>query len=522
MRRGAAAGAALVACGLLVAPAAAQTLTPSSRAVHVVTAEGWSLARFLDDPTLRALAAAGGAAVMPGSSPLPVGTPAGDPAAAVREVLAASAADRVLLVVASTAPDGGLAPVIVAEGDPATLLATPGAPRALTSASTHRDGVVTAADLEASVAAFRGEDPSAGSAIEIRRTAPPLDLERRYLERSRSLPIVGLVVGLLVTAAGLLAAGLVARGAAPRPSARRLAWAVMTIPGLSLALLLAGHLPRLTATVVLPVVAAGTALVTWLGGRRGAGAAPATIGAVVLVGFAVEAATGWRGQLLAFLGASLLDGGRFYGLSNAFIGLLVGSALLVAWRLPRAWGVALLLACGVFAGFPMLGSNVGASVTAFAAAGMWWGIGARGRVDLVALVAGGAVAVGGTALVFVAHAAWPTATHVDGAIAQGGFLAHYVDRLAIGARMLREHPLAIIPALGGPALLALVLRAPRAIAAGFAAAPGARDVVLVAAVASLVAYVANDSGAAAAGLTWGLGLALAFWVSLRAMAGEAS
>ncbi|MFM8944999.1 MAG: hypothetical protein ACKOI0_07195, partial [Actinomycetota bacterium] len=135
---------------------------------------------------------------------------------------------------------------------------------------------------------------------------------------------------------------------------------------------------------------------------------------------------------------------------------------------------------------------------------------------------GGAVAVGGTALVFVAHAAWPPATHVDGAIAKGGFLAHYVDRLAIGARMLREHPLAIIPALGGPALLALVLRAPRAIAAGFAAAPGARDVVLVAAVASLVAYVANDSGAAAAGLTWGLGLALAFWVSLRAMAGEAS
>jgi hypothetical protein len=255
----------------------------------------------------------------------------------------------------------------------------------------------------------------------------------------------------------------------------------------------------------------------WGGGGGGAGPAPTTIGALVLLGFLVEAATGWSGQLLSFLGASLLDGGRFYGLSNALIGLLVGAAMFVAWRLPRSWAVALLLATGVFAGFPMLGSNVGGATTAFAAAGLWWGIGRRGRLDAAALLLGAAVTLAGIVLVFAAHAIWPTPTHVDGAIAEGsGILGHYVDRLRIGARMLREHPLAVIPALGGPILLGLVLRPPAAFADGFAADPGSREVVLVLALASLVAYVANDSGAAAAGLTWGLGLVLALWVSLRA------
>ena len=52
---------------------------------------------------------------------------------------------------------------------------------------------------------------------------------------------------------------------------------------------------------------------------------------------------------------------------------------------------------------------------------------------------------------------------------------------------------------------------------GFAAAQGARDVVVVAAAAGVIAFLVNDSGASAAGLAFGLGLALALWASLRAM-----
>lgn len=514
---------ASVALAALGGGIAAGASGPSEREVIWVRVADRSLPELLAVPEVAALAAVGGAAIAPASTLLGTTFDAGDVGTVLRERLAASEATRVLAIVVGTRPAAGesLLPVVIAEGDPATLLAATGEPRALTSDSTHRDGVVTAADLLASANAFwGGAVPSIGAGAVIRPTdAPaPLDLRRRFLERAGSLVPVGAVAAILATVIGLGAIGGLARRDRTSPRLLgALSWAVLAVPFLGLALVLAGHLPVLTASVVLPVVLVVAAALTWAAGRRGAGAAPTRVGGVVLLGFAVEAATGWTGQLLAFLGASLLDGGRYYGMSNACIGLLVGAAAFLAWRLPRARGVAVLLATGAFAGLPMLGSNVGGATTAFAAAGLWWGIGRRGRLDVVALLLAGAVTLAGVAVVFAAHAAWPTPTHVDGAIAQGsGILGHYVDRLRLGARMLRDHPLAVIPALGGPILLALAARPPAAFASGFAAAPGSRDVVLVLAVASLVAYAANDSGAAAAGFTWGLGLVLALWVSLRA------
>ena len=517
---GAAAAAILAAAA---APGFAQTAVDAAdRDVVWIRVADRSLPDLLAVPEVAALAAAGGAAIAPASTLLGTTVDPGDLGALVRQRLAAADVSRVLVLVVGVDPPSGdpLLPVVVAEGDPATLLATTGAPRALTSDATHRAGVVTAADVLATANAFwGGEVPTTGVGSPVRTTdaEAPLDLHRRFLERGASLVPVGATFAILATVLGIAAIAALARRDRTSPRVLgALAWSVLAVPGLCLALLLVGHLPVLTSAVVLPTTILGTLAVTWVGGRRGAGAAPAAIGVIVLIGFAVEALTGWRGQLLAFLGASLLDGGRFYGMSNAFIGLLVGSAVLVASRFPRRQGVALLLVTGVFAGFPMLGANVGGATTAFAAAGLWWGIGRRGRLDLVALALGAAVTLAGIAVTFAAHAAWPTPTHVDGAIAEGsGIVGHYIDRLRIGVRMLRDHPLAIVPALGGPIVLALAIRPPTPIADGFAAAPGARDVVLVLALSSLVAYVANDSGAAAAGLTWGIGLVLALWVSLR-------
>lgn len=521
---GAAAAAVLAAAA---APVLAQTSAGTAdRDVVWVRVAGRSLEDLLRVPEVAALAAAGGAAIAPASTLLGTtvdATAADDLGAVVRGRLGRTEADHVLVLLVGTAPPPGdpLLPIVLAEGDPSMLLATTGEPGALTSDSTHRDGVVTAADVLATANAFWGGSlpvDGAGSPIRTTDAAAPLDLHRRFLERSRSLVPVGAVFAVLATVVGLGAlVALRRRDRVPPRILRALAWTVQAVPGLALALVLVGHLPTLTTVVVLPTAVLGAIAVTWLGGRRGARAAPTAIGAIVLLGFLVEAATGWTGQLLSFLGASLLDGGRFYGMSNALIGLLVGAAVFVAWRLPRSWAVALLLATGVFAGFPMLGSNVGGGTTAFAAAGLWWGIGRRGRLDLGALLLGAAVTLAGIALIFAAHAAWPTPTHVDGAIAEGsGIVGHYIDRLRIGARMLRDHPLAVIPALGGPILLGAALRPPAAFREGFAAEPGSREAVLVLALASLVAYVANDSGAAAAGLTWGLGLVLALGVSLRA------
>ena len=519
-----AATAAILAAVAL--PGLAQTTVgPADRDVIWVRVADRSLPELLAVPEIAALAAAGGAAIAPASTLLGTTVDLGAVGAVLRERLAATEATDVLVIVVGVAPPAGdpLLPVVIAEGSPTTILRTEGAPRALTSDSTHREGVVTAGDVLATANAFWGggvATTAVGAPVRPTDSPAPLDLHRRFLERSRSLVPVGGTFAILATLLGsgaILALALARRGRVPRRVLDALAWTVLAVPALSLVLLLVGHLPVLTTAVVLPTALAATALVTWIGGRRGASAAPTVLGAIVLLGFAVEAATGWRGQLLAFLGASLLDGGRFYGMSNAFIGLLVGAAAFVAWRIPRPRGVALLLATGAFAGLPMLGSNVGGATTAFAAAGLWWAIGRRGRLDPIALLLGAAVTIAGIAFVFAAHALWPTPTHVDGAIAEGGgIVGHYVDRLRIGARMLRDHPLSVVPALGGPILLALALRPPVGLAAGFADASGSREVVLVLAVSSLVAYVANDSGAAAAGLTWGLGLVLALWVSLRA------
>ena len=93
------------------------------------------------------------------------------------------------------------------------------------------------------------------------------------------------------------------------------------------------------------------------------------------------------------LGGSQLDGGRFFGLPNAFIGLLMGGSLYVAQRLPRTAGTVLIAAAGLFAGSPWTGSNIGAAVTLFAAAGIWWGLGElawwRTAIAAVAAIAAG-------------------------------------------------------------------------------------------------------------------------------------
>ncbi|MFM7719389.1 MAG: hypothetical protein ACKO8G_07905, partial [Actinomycetota bacterium] len=504
-----------------------QALGPSAREVVTVLVAGRTLDDLLAGPAVRALAAAGGAAVMPDAGALATADPAADAETAVRDALAGSRADLVLVVVASVvaAPGDPLLPVVVAEGDPATLLDADGPAHALTSDSTRRDGVVTAADVLATVAAFEGGEVVAGHPVRPIDAAPPSELRRRFLERAGSAVPIEVALGLLVTAIGLAAiAALAWPWRAPRGALVALSWCCLGVPGLSLALLLAGHLPRMTVGVVAPTVAALTVLATAAAlpaARRDPDRAPGIVGAVAVVALGLEAATGFVGAQLPFLGGSQLDGARFYGLPNAFIGLLVGGALLVAWRLPRATGTTLLFLCGLLAGLPWLGANLGAATTGFAASGLWWVAGRR-RADARAAIEVACVLAAGLGVVLLAHAFAPTPTHVQDALRGGGVASRYLDRLAIGLRMLREQPFAIVPALGPVALLLVVLRPPAAIAAGFAASPGSREVVLVAALAGGVAYLANDTGASAAGLTWGLGLVLAFWVSLRAAAARMS
>jgi hypothetical protein len=271
--------------------------------------------------------------------------------------------------------------------------------------------------------------------------------------------------------------------------------------------------------VLVAVSVAGGAGLLRMADREGIGAALAWAGAIALGGLVLESLVGWTAAFAPMLGGSHLDGARFFGMPNAEIGLAVGGALLVAHRLRSgAAGLALLVATTLWAGAPWFGANLGAAVTAGAAAGAWWAI-RRGREVPGTLVATVAGAAGGGLSAVALHRLDPRPTHISRAsedASVGGVLDVLARRWEIGLRLIGEQPAALIPVVGTVVGMVLASRPPGALARGFARAPGTRDAALAIAIASVVAFVANDTGAAALGLGFGMLAVTLFGVSLAA------
>jgi hypothetical protein len=436
-------------------------------------------------------------------------------------VATAGSPEEVLDALARVRDAGVLVAVVVESPDPAlpgslvwapSVELRPGpidAPATLSSDSTRRVGIVTPDDLAATVAEAI-DDPSIdagnGSAIEVVDAPPPVDLYDRYAAyRELTVPVQAGV------AAWELSLGAWALWAIRSGRTRRAALAaVLSLPGLFLALLLVGHLPRLTPVSV-PLTLAIASLASaalWLrvSDRAGAGAALAWAGGVALGGLVVESLLGWTAAFAPMLGGSHLDGARFYGMPNAAIGLAVGGALLVAHRVRsiRA-GVAVLAATSLWAGAPWFGANLGAAVTAGAAAGLWWGVGGRLRALPTAAATAVAAAVGVLAAAATNRLdARPTHIARAAGASVADLVATLAHRLGIGARLLADQPAALLPVAGTAVGLWLVARPPRALAAGFERSPRSREVALAIGLAGAVAYVANDTGAAALGLGFGL------------------
>jgi hypothetical protein len=243
----------------------------------------------------------------------------------------------------------------------------------------------------------------------------------------------------------------------------------------------------------------------------------AAIGAGVLVYFSAEALTGFSAALTPFLGGSELDGGRFFGLPNVFIGLLLGAGLYAAARL-RAWaGFVVLLGAALLAGLPFAGANLGGAVTLFAAAGLWLPLRARGRLRVPELAFAGLVVVLGTGLVLVAHRVSSLPTHVttfEETTGAGGAWSTFVDRLTVGWHLIEHNPFALAPVAGVLATLWLVVRPPASIAPSLGRHPAWRDALLVLSLGNVVAYVVNDSGPAACGVGFGMALGGLLYVSV--------
>jgi hypothetical protein len=418
--------------------------------------------------------------------------------------------------------------IVMAHGSPDAVASTIGNPSrgeltSITSDSTRRDGVVTSMDVAATVEAYLGRPASGGATIRLDPSPAPFDLHARYLaDRRLSVP-VQTGAGIYVTLVGLFGAVVVVRKSPVPAWARRVAaLGAMSLFPLAAFLLLVGHASTLSYTSVVVVIVAGVSAslvaIDRIAAVGGPVVAAGAVGLAVLALFAIEAALGWTAALTPLLGGSELDGGRFYGLPNVDIGLLLGAAVLfAAWIQRPLIGAAAVGAVGLFAGLPWTGSNLGGAVTLFAAAGLWYGTCRTGRLGLRSIGGAAVAATVGTIVVLAAHRYLSTfPTHIGEFLRgeSGGLLAKVADRIAVGIDLIGRNPFALVPVLGVVACAAVVLRPPPKLASAFGTGPVWHAAVITILAASVVAYVANDSGPAALGLGFGSAVATVIWASL--------
>ena len=540
---------------LLCAPPARAHGAGQEYRVLVFWADRVSFEQLLETPEILALARAGGAGLLtsPETARPLVDRLVQDPAfpgldedvdistmstggivlgARIRQTVEATPGDLLVIVAGVTpskameAANDRVTGIVVARGHAEDLFPLAGSPRALTSDSTRRPGIVAAVDVVPAILDHMGwpiSEETAGSKIRYTAGAAPFELHARHLANMRIwLPVqVGAGVYLLVAGLGCLVL-LLARRRVPGLVGRAATWAPLTVGPLGAALLAAGDLPSLSAAWVVPFVLLVPAAVVGASGmlrRRGVLAPAAAVGAIALAYVVVEALAGFPAALTPFLGGTQLDGARFYGLPNAFIGLLLGSSVYAATRLLPLWGLALILATGLLAGLPMLGANHGAALTLFAGAGLWLALRVRGRLDARGIAIAVATAVVGMTVVVAAHALSPVPTHGTRFLAgiaddPGSVWGKLADRLLIGLRLIARSPAAVVPALGAPVSLYFLLRPRGILREALEAHPVWRDALLAILLASVVAYLGNDTGPAAAGLGFGMGLGGMLYVSM--------
>jgi hypothetical protein len=283
-------------------------------------------------------------------------------------------------------------PIVMASGRPDRLLQPTGAMHAVRSETTRQTGLVANVDVAPTILDFFGIPiplEMDGQPIRVTDEPAPFKLHRLHLEQRRiRLPIqLGEVA--FVSAAGLVA--IVAlliqarRRGLPARVARALRFLALCGVAFPIPLMLGGLIPRLTYWVVVPFVVLS---VVFLAALARSSRWPGPTGPFVflgLVGIAVvvvDAMLGWRGARIPLIGGTMFDGARFYGLPNAFLCVVLAGALFVAATLPAFTGFLLLMAAGLFAGFPSLGADIGGAMTLFFAAGLWWVLRTRSRIGI--------------------------------------------------------------------------------------------------------------------------------------------
>ena len=441
-------------------------------------------------------------------------------------ILSGSTADEILFMVSAPAlsPEiraGGdeISPVIVARGNPDELNFREGAycppaagcARGLTSDTTRRDGIVSNVDVAPTILDFLGvpiPDEMTGSPIRI-EGEPPTRLHQRYLQYQRIHTPLGLLALAIALVTLFVSVGVILFWrSAPRAAVGVLGILAVVSVALPVVMLPASLLPRLTYSVVLSTLAAGAAVVTMftVGWGRGRPTMPVAVVAGLGMGAViVDGALGWPAMLTPLLGDSALEGVRFYGMGNAYAGVYMAGAILLASRIPPVAGMALLAAAGLLAGLPGFGAELGTSFTLFAAAGLWYMIRVRQRFGLREVAVAAGVALVGLAAILLIHRFSPDPTHVTRVVdgSPGDILATFGRRLALNVRNTSATPAAWLIVALLPVWLMVAWNGLGPFGPALRKHPSWRDASIVLALASIIGFLVNDTiGVAGLGFTY--------------------
>ena len=410
-------------------------------------------------------------------------------------------------------------PVIVFRGNPDELNfregtycpPVAGCARGLTSDTTRRDGIVSNVDVAPTILDFLGvpiPDEMTGSPIRIEGEAPT-ELHRRYLQYQRihtpvGLLALGIALGTLFISVGVL---LFWRRASTATVGGLAILALVSV-ALPVVMLPSSLLPRLTYPIVLPTLAVAAALVTIVATQWGRGDPSATVAVVAGLGMGAvifDGVLGWPAMLMPLLGDSALEGVRFYGMGNAFAGVYMAGAILLASRIPPVAGMLLLAAAGLLAGLPGFGADLGTSFTLFAAAGLWYVLRVKEGFGLREAATAVAVALVGLAAILLIHRFSPEPTHVTGVVddSPGDIIATFGRRLALNVRNTSAIPVAWLIVALLPVWLAVAWKRLGPFGPVLRRDPAWRAATIGLALAAIIGFLVNDSiGVAGLGFTY--------------------
>ncbi len=275
-------------------------------------------------------------------------------------------------------------------------------PGLIASPSSRRPGLVVNTDFAPSVAAYFGYKPQAFPARPFGDTwhviaAPDAAeqvslLEEQAYRQSRGMQILPYLAVCLAVCL-LVGTALIRKGILPGFGF----WLPLAA---LLAVLLAGTAMQAAAGLIALVLACGLAAWRWGDQTALLGVLAATVG--ILIG---DMTVGDPLMRRSLLGYSAVEGARFYGIGNEAMGLLVGSALVLAARLWPLGKTGRVLTLGIFGmsigllGSPHAGAKAGGLLVAVAAFGTFLWSAAGGKWSWSVITAMFALAFGVLGLV---------------------------------------------------------------------------------------------------------------------------